>query len=214
MPFYRPARHTRCVKIDRRTHRPLAVAANGATVLAEMTIELLSSKPAGAEGIIHQIRAGSTVLAVRVHLLSDGWWVVRIETADQAGGTADHPRDAFRLAKDLADRQTRARGLSLPWGEIEEVLCAEDAFSVDLPLDLSLPQWYALGLAISYPNLPDAATIEAGLSASHYVRRAYGVDDGPWQVVGVSWGDFGRLVGTMLLQIRFRARCLHKCSNS
>jgi hypothetical protein len=155
-------------------------------------VEVASSKPAGAEGIIYRVTIdGQHGLGVRVRLLADGNWRVTIEYGGQAGGTAGDPLGAYRLARELAQSQF-APGFVLPWAELENQLDAARAFTVDVPLDFTLKEWSAVGVDVTYPALPDASEVEARLGAAKFMQQAFGVADGPWRIVRVSWEDYGR----------------------
>ncbi|MDC3985914.1 hypothetical protein [Polyangium jinanense] len=156
-------------------------------------VEVVSSQPAGAEGMIHRVTIdGRHGLRVRVRLLANGKWHVTIEDGGQASGTSDDPLGAYRVARELAESQFHAAGVVIPWAEMENQLVAAGAFNVDVRLDFTLKEWSAIGVDVTYPELPNASDVEARLHAARFMQQAFGVGDGPWRVARVGWDDFGR----------------------
>ncbi|MGO8999633.1 MAG: hypothetical protein ACLQVI_40425, partial [Polyangiaceae bacterium] len=74
-------------------------------------MEIHEPKVAGAEGILYPIQIDHIRFNVRVRLLEDGAWLVRIEDRGHAGAIADDPLSAYRAAVKLADASFRQRGL-------------------------------------------------------------------------------------------------------
>jgi len=155
-------------------------------------MEIHEPKVAGAEGILYPIRIDHIRFNVRVRLLEDGAWLVRIEDRGQSGAIADDPLSAYRGAVKLADASFRQRGLVVPWGVLEDRLCAAMAFATDVPLALSVAQWKAVGVAAARGQPIDPASIERQLRESDFVRQAFGVGSGAWNVTSARWDDFDR----------------------
>ena len=155
-------------------------------------MEIHEPKLAGAEGILYPIQIDHIRFNVRVRLLEDGAWLVRIEDRGHAGAIADDPLSAYRGAVKLADASFRQRGLVVPWGVLEDRLCAAMAFATDVPIALSVAQWQAVGVAAARGQPIDPASIERQLRGSDFVRQAFGVGSDAWNVTSASWDDFDR----------------------